>query len=77
MPVIPAFGSQKQEVEVSSEANLVYIMSARSRGLCVKTLFQNTHLQKLSPFPKPGESSQITRLFFSYLLVYESVMEQG
>lgn len=38
MPVIPALGSQKQGVEVSSEASLVYVVSARP----VRTVHQGS-----------------------------------
>lgn len=35
--LIPALGSQKQEVEESSEASLVYLVSARS----IRTMHQD------------------------------------
>lgn len=47
--MIPAFGSQKQEVEVSSEASLVYIMSDRS----MRTMCQDP----VSKYPSPKTKS--------------------
>ena len=38
MPLIPAFGKQRQGDLCEFEANLIYIVSSRTVGLCRETL---------------------------------------